>query len=539
MDSQQLDLLIAHLQARGLTDAEIAELGDHHSPEELRKWLGELDLQYYGRAYFPHYLTSEPPDFHAEVLGDLQAMVEQGGGGREAVAAPRGHAKSTIVDLVFLSWCVTYQRKHYALLVSDSLDQAKGQLANLKTELEQNETLRADFGDLVGEIWSETVIVTTTGIKVEAVGAKMKLRGRRHGPWRPDLVIVDDLENDENVATPDQRKKLRAWFFKALSKVGARYTDIVVIGTILDFDSLLAGLLRNPGYRARKYQAIIKWSSRVDLWAEWERLFTDLTVDKSRREHQARAYFEARRAEMLAGTQVLWEANLDYYALMVINVVEGPAAFDSEYQNEPFDPEEAYFREEWLEQHQWRNGEVTPADCDVIVGFLDPSLGRTRTSDFSAIITLGRHAKTGRKHVLDADIERRAPDKIIADLFDKAQRYKYTAFGIESVQFQAYFAGVVAQKSAEAGIYLPVEEVDQVKDKILRIQTLQPDLKNGYISLHASQTLLWRQLKFFPRDSHDDGPDALEGANSLMNKYAAAMGSLQGFGERQSATSDW
>ncbi len=524
MDSQQIDLLIEHLRARGLTDAEIAQLGDEHTPEQLRKWLGEVDLQYFGRAYFPHYLTAASPAFHSEVLGDLQAMVEHGGAGREAVAAPRGHAKSTIVDLVFAAWCIVYAKKHYLLLVSDSLDQAKGQLANLKTELEDNEALRADFGDLVGEVWSETVIVTTTGIKAEAVGAKMKLRGRRHGPWRPDLVIVDDLENDENVATPDQRKKLAGWFFKALSKVGARYTDIVVIGTILDFDSLLAGLLKNPGYRARKYQAVIRWSPAVDLWTEWERLFTDLTVDKDEREAQARAFFETHRDEMLAGTQVLWDANLDYYALMVISVVEGPAAFDSEYQNEPFDPEEAFFREEWLEQHQWRSGEITPEDCDVIVGFLDPSLGRSRTSDYSAIITLGRHAKTGRKHVLDADIERRAPDKIIVDLFDKARRYRYTAFGIESVQFQAYFASVIAAKSAEAGIYLPVEEVNQVKDKVLRIQTLQPELKNGYISLHQSQTLLWRQLKFFPRDSHDDGPDGLEGANTLMNKYAAGVG---------------
>ncbi|MFQ8732059.1 MAG: hypothetical protein ACLSAC_17475 [Enterocloster bolteae] len=52
--------------------------------------------------------------------------------------------------------------------------------------------------------------------------------------------MLDDIENDENVRTAEQRSKLSNWFNKAVSKAGDSYTDIVYIGTLLHYDSLLA-----------------------------------------------------------------------------------------------------------------------------------------------------------------------------------------------------------------------------------------------------------------------------------------------------------
>ena len=77
----------------------------------------------------------------------------------------------------------------------------------------------------------------------------------------PDLLILDDIENDENVRTPEQRAKLDSWFKKAVSKAGDDYTDIVYIGTLLHYDSLLANTLKNPGYKAIKYRACLLYTS--------------------------------------------------------------------------------------------------------------------------------------------------------------------------------------------------------------------------------------------------------------------------------------
>lgn len=76
----------------------------------------------------------------------------------------------------------------------------------------------------------------------------------------PDLIVCDDLENDENVNTPDQRKKLRNWYYKAVSKCGDTYTDIVYIGTLLHFDALLANVAKNPSYKTSVYRGVISFA---------------------------------------------------------------------------------------------------------------------------------------------------------------------------------------------------------------------------------------------------------------------------------------
>ena len=143
-----------------------------------------------------------------------------------------------------------YAYKHYEIILSDSSEQAEGFLSDIKTELEENAALREDFGELEGRVWKASVILLSNGVKIEALGAGKKIRGRRHKQWRPDLILCDDLENDENVNTPEQRKKLRDWFYKAVSKAGDTYTDIVYIGTLLHYDALLANVAKNPEYEA-------------------------------------------------------------------------------------------------------------------------------------------------------------------------------------------------------------------------------------------------------------------------------------------------
>ena len=72
--------------------------------------------------------------------------------------------------------------------------------------------------------------------------------------------------------------------------------------------------------------------------------------------------------------------------------------------------------------------------------------------------------------------------------------------------------------SAKAGLYLPIEEVRQTSDKVMRVQTLQPDVKNKYIKFNRRHKRLLEQLTQFPMGAHDDGPDALEGARSIAKK---------------------
>lgn len=500
--------------------------------QKERTTRGRQDLEYFGRTYFPHYIRSGSSDLHRYICTRFPQMIEKsletGVGDKEADAAPRGNAKSTWTTLIFVLWVAAYKLRHFPLIVSETSSQAEDFISFIKAELETNERLAQDFPDLCGEgpIWRADTIVTHNGVKVRGVGAGQKLRGMRHGSHRPDLVIGDDLENDEAVVSPDQRKKLDSWFFKALMKIGQKNTVYIVVGTILHYDSLLSNLLKKPGWKGRKFKSVLKWSTS-SLWEKWEAIFADITLAKDEAEAAADAFFTANRAAMLDGTEVLWPEVEDYYYLMKMRVTDGAAHFDSEKQNDPINPDDCLFREEDLQYWDDEDVDLTGVPR---AGVVDPSMGKkSKRHDPSAILA-GRF-KGGRLYVEVADIEKRHPDRIISDILAYHEKDRFDKFGVESVAFQEFFKDTLEKEAHKKGLTLNTVEIKNNTDKFLRIQTLQPWFKNGWIVLRRSHRKLVDQLIHYPMGSHDDGPDGLEMLKSLvesgMTQAASASSETQ------------
>jgi predicted phage terminase large subunit-like protein len=484
--------------------------------EEQKKRIdrASYDLEHFGRTYFPHYIEAPSSAFHKYICDRYPAMImrsiEHGIGDKEADAAPRGNAKSTWVDLVLALWCTAFGYRHFILIVSDTASQAEDFVQFLKAELEVNERLAQDFPKLVGQgpIWRADTIITRNGIKIRGVGAGQKLRGMRHGSRRPDLVIGDDLENDEAVESPDQRKKMERWFFKALMKIGQKDTVFIVLGTILHYDSLLSNLLNKPGWKGKKFKAVIKYSDSK-LWEKWEEIFVDISIGKEAAEQRADDFFATHMEEMLAGTEVLWPEVEDYYYLMKMRISDGPAYFESEKQNEPINPEDAVFLEEWFVD--WEEGDVDLSGVPH-AGACDPSLGkRNKRGDPSAI--LGGRMKDRILYLDTADIERRQPDKIMTDVLAHHSREPFDKFRMETVQFQEFFAREFEKLAHEKNLTMNVDDYTPNTDKDLRIIRLQPWIKNGWIRFRKEMRELKRQLIYYrPKNKGgpDDGPDALE-----------------------------
>ena len=498
----------------------------------LRKELAAFDMSYFGRAYLPHYFVRKSPKFHEELDAIWRNGVMKGlnpfkeakvisrmKGSRQVVAAPRGHAKSTNFTFKDSLHAILYGYKHYILILSDSSEQAEGFLEDIRTEIEDNYNINMDFGSLKGEkVWRTGVILTNTNIKVEAIGSGKKVRGRRHRNWRPDLIVLDDIENDENVTTPEQRRKLSNWFTRAVSKAGDTYTDIMYIGTILHYDSLLNNVLQNPRYKSKKYKAVMSEAVNEKLWEEWESIYTNLFDEKH--EENARKFYEEHEADMLLGTEVLWEEKLSYYDLMEIKVSEGEASFNSELQNDPIDPDNATFNPEWLDYYEPELVDFGSSEF-VFIGANDPSLGKNKKSDTSSIINIALSVKSGYMYIETASVEKRKPDVIIDDVLEVNRRLKrdykkgFYKFGVETVQFQYFFKEVMAARSVEAGEYIPIEEIQSSVNKTLRIESLQPLIKNKYIKFNREHKTLLKQLQEFPMGKNDDAPDGLQMAVQL------------------------
>lgn len=501
---------------RALIQSTAKPFPDNKKAQRERIQRGKNDLEFFGKTYFPHYLDTAPSELHKYFCHRYPAMINRaiatGEGDREADAAPRGNAKSTWTTLILPIWCVVCKKRMFPLIVSETAAQSIDFLSFIKMELETNERLKQDFPEACGEgpLWQAAQIITRNGAKVRGVGAGQKLRGMRHGSRRPDLVIADDLENDESVESPDQRKKLEKWFFKALMKIGQPDTVYVVVGTILHYDSLLSGLLKKPGWKGRKFKSILKWS-QSKLWEAWEALFSDITIDKEKAEGNADAFFRQHEKEMLKDTEVLWPEREPYYYLAKMRVSEGRAYFDSEKQNDPISPEDCLFREE---DFVFYDDEINLNDIP-LDGVIDPSLGKkSKRHDPSAIIA-GKY-KNARIYLTIADIEKRVPDRQIDDILAYHEKERFRAFGVESIQFQEFFATSLANEAHKRNLTLNVIELKPNTDKMLRIQTLQPWIKNGWIVFRRNMRSLIDQLIHYPMGDHDDGPDALEQLKSMI-----------------------
>lgn len=476
--------------------------------------------EYFVNHYFPHYTrSSSKSKLHHYLFERLPAILQQEKGCLDAIAAPRGEAKSTLVSQLYTLYCLVTQQKKYCLIVMDSIDQAYPMLEAIKVELEFNQRLRIDFPEVagVGRVWQAATIVTRANQKVQVAGSGKKLRGLRHGAFRPDLVVLDDIENDEQVRSPEQRDKLHNWLKKTVLPLGSAGDkfDIVYIGTILHYDSVLNRTLHNKAWHTAKFKALLKMPDNMALWDKWE----DFYLNEG--EAVADAFYQQNQAEMDAGAQISWAAR-PLLALMKIRARDGHATFDSEYQNDPVSGDDAIFANSI---QYW----TTLPDNLIYFGALDPSMGKAGASrDPSAILVGGYHRETGKLYVVEAQIKKRLPDLIIEDVIRLHSQYQCHRWFVETVQFQEFLQTELIKRSAQRGKPVPATAIKPNTDKMLRIESLQPHIANGLILLHNSQSTLISQLRHFPKADHDDGPDALEmlWKNAVINSAPIEWTSL-------------
>lgn len=508
-------------------------------PGGVRQLLGEINLEFFARAYFPQYFTNETPPFHREAYVELDGILNRPPAAARLVRAwPRGFAKSTIYNFFTPCNAALYGKRRFLVQVSDSEAQAEGFLADIKNAVENNDYILTDFGETRGDVWraDQVVVKDVRGesVWVAAAGAGSSIRGLRKAEFRPDWICVDDLESDASVLTPERINKMYTWFQRALMNLGTENTDVVVVGTVIAYDAVLDRLLKSPVWDARTLASVIKWSDSA-LWDEWTKIYTNISLSKEEREAQSDAFYHKHEKELLAGTKVLWPEGKSYLTLMKIYVDIGEPAFYAEYQNDPINLDECLFQPDWLTYYT--EDEIQQVRMVGYYGALDPSLGKTRLSDYSAFIVLGR-GENGVMYVLEALVERMTPDRIIETLISLGRQYGFVRFGIEVNQWQDLLRLMVLDRSAREGLYLPIVELRHVRDKVIRVQTMIPYVKNGYIRFNREHHLLISQLLGFPKLRHDDGPDALEMSVRTVSHGPSMEAMLSGVAPVQNSTAD-
>jgi predicted phage terminase large subunit-like protein len=435
----------------------------------------EFFCSYYLAESFQHPRTQDPTGlapWQREVL-DLSEGPEP-----NAFAAPRGHGKTTLLSFALTLRDLLRQKSRFTVYISSTFAAACDRINEIKTELETNERIREDYGDLLakgsGTKAQAADLILSNGTRIVARGSLQAIRGLKNRQHRPDRIILDDVDKDEESASTERIEKRLRWFKKQVMGLqGAGGCKLIVVGNIIARRTLLTETLRNPAFISRVYKAIQDDGTPL--------------------------------------MPALWTLQ----ALHAIRDTIGTDSFLCEYQNTPPALGARPFRPEWL-QHRWDRNRLLEADPQTIIS-LDLSKGKTERSDFQAFVAIRRDSQ-GNVFILRADLDRRTRRELAlrALTFSEAIGLdSIVSFVVESNGFQEWFAQELKEQSAAKGYDLPIVEQNNTLAKFDRISKISPIAEGARLLFppleleDESIRLLRTQLEEFPDSRHDDGPDAL------------------------------
>lgn len=450
------------------------------------------------RPYFP----LETPPFHKEILD----LISNKDNRRVGVIAPRGHAKSTTVDMTYPLWAGCFEQEEFVVIISDTYTQAAEFINALKDEFENNPKIKWLFGNMKGDDWQDGEFVLSNGIKYAAKGSGMKIRGIRHRHTRPTLMIFDDIENDENIKSAEQRQKLYHWFTKAAIPALARGGRAVVIGTILHFDSLVNKVMKQQ-----------------DIFKSWQtRVFYAITTDEDGTEHAL--WPEHRSLEKLKSMRD--NPNDQEFV--------GSIAFAQEYQHKPFSEEDAIVKPDWIKECEPSQApDEYSRQARVLT--VDPAASERQTADPTAMIVADLGAD-GNVYVRAIRNQRTSPSITTETIQNLYETYQPQVVGIEQGALGLVFRDLLAG--------LPVIGLKPDKDKVRRLLAVSRFFEAGKVFLVKdiqNGQALREQLIEFPKGTHDDMVDAIVYAIRMLLVDGLNQGE-EGFDESGSYASkddDW
>lgn len=455
------------------------------------------DPEQFAIRYVPHWLVDEQTGEHipfAQFHRDLFTWAAGcHGGDRYAQAVPREHGKTTALKIIYL-WLIATKRKRYIVHFGPNRDDATETMADVKDVFENNGLFRADFGDLVGkEKWTEAHWKTSTGVTVRCRGFLGGGRGSGKGGSRPDFIGIDDIDKDEHIASPTQRAKIENKLRRAISNLGQN-SDIILIGTILHYDSSLA--IRTDAHKAK--------AAGIKPW-------------------------KCQRLKAIGNDgAALWPEKWGLAALGRKREEIGSIAFACEYQNEPSSDDQVWFQPSWFRWFKFSECRLKDDDDKPLYrffGYCDPAISKKNTADFTAIVTIGVPVKPGPKRVFDIQRFRGPVQEICAQILAQHKRWDYEQFGCESIGFQEAVREELARQCAETNVSLSCFPCFDNHDKMLRIRRLSPLVEFKHIEFEENliNHPVYEELIHHGFTDHDDCADAVEGCNRITSMMPAGV----------------
>lgn len=450
--------------------------------------------------YFPNYYKNKPAAFQVKASNRLlDAETKRW---YEVRAWSRGLAKTTRAMMEFTKMAMTGKIRT-TLILSNSYDNAERLSKPYKINLESNSRLINDYGiqEKPGN-WQEGEFITRKGWSVRSVGAGQSPRGTKNEAIRPDSILFDDMDTDEETRNPDRIKDKWAWV------EGSVIPTVDISGTII---------ILFCGNVIAKYCCITEAMKRADK----------VEVINIRDNKEKSAWPEKNSEE-----------DIDYILSKL-----SYAAAQQEYFNNPVREGSVFKNITW--------GEVPILNKFLfLVAYGDPAQSNKENKDgsYKAIPLIGQ--LDGKFYIITCFLEQVKNSRFITWYYDleeyiegKTQLYNYIENNsLQDPFYEQVLSPLLYAEGAARGHYVHVSPDERKKpDKFARIEgNLEQMNRTGRLIFNIAEKdnphMLRLEEQFKAVDpklsAHVDGPDAVEGGVWIINNKIAAMAPIR-IGERK------
>ena len=460
--------------------------------------------------YLPHYLTEAPSLFHRDLIDDLSTF-HLTRGVKKVYRGPRGSGKTSHISKAYPLWAAVENVEPMTLLLAETgPGQSETYLRAIKAELEGNEALKRDYPNAcgIGPVWRSERIKLRNGAVIVAKGSGSRILGMTDKATRPTLVIGDDLNARTDAYSPTTRTRRLAWFSTDVMSVGnIKTTNYLIAGTSIHREAVVCALTNNSAWETRGYASIMQWPKNMELWAQWERVASNL--GSANRREEALAFYAANKAAMDDGAIVVWPERESIYDLMDFRRAIGPAAFDSEKNDKPGSDGTTEWASEYFDRNDFFFNEW-PDDILASVLAIDPSKGASDKSDFQAFAMVGVSRKDGTIYA-EMFLGREDVTAMVGRSLDIAKGFKPSEICVEENGTMGMILPEYNRQMIERGQIFPLMAITQTEAKVVRIRGLTGYLARSQLRIRNTHSgkLTVEQMRDFPSGANDDGPDAL------------------------------
>lgn len=406
------------------------------------------DKATFSMLFFPHHVIPSVgvPEFHRE----MHKLTEDRNNKFVLIIAPRGFAKTTRVLFIDTLHDIAYNNERFIILTSGTSDLAETYLWKIKFELESNQLFRMAYGDYTTKSkWTQGEILLANGLRIVAKGSGKRIRGITHGQYRPTKIIVDDPEDAESSYSDREREKIQDWFdrdvvFSLSEGAGTQLAGrVIVVGTIVHNDCLVANLQKDRRFKQLFYQAIVEKNGREEsLWPEYKPLASLL---------EEKAAYEER------GKLHKW---------MMERMNKPLSSEDHLVQEADYREWDGNFRyEKGVSSIEWGDF-VIPVE---VVTAVDLASSDNKDSDFTVIMTTGMDAKRNL-YVIDYWRKRITNSfHLLVVLLLHVGRFRPSFLAIETVSYQQTFANMFTYLRGDREKLKAILEMEEVSDEDIQL----------------------------------------------------------------------